>query len=371
MTSGDVDMPSCVCKHGRNMGKGMFLRVSALILAAVFVFASGLWGKTRVACVGDSITAGNGIKNKDVDSYPAVLGQMLGGDWEVGNFGGSGRTLLRKGDFPYWKDAHNLERAKAFAPDIVIIMLGTNDSKPQNWRHKGDFRRDMLDLVSEFESAGGGPEIFLCTQMFVAKPAWGITDEVVRGEVVPATKAVARERGLKLIDMYGAFEGKGELLSDGVHPNDEGAMLMASLVFKAVTGRDAPRLGRIRGKRGRAGAFERIDIPYRGGTLTCVYPKKALADREWLWILRDFDGLSADDKKALDGGRQLMFWSAPLGAKEADAVNWANEFYFYGREKFGLGPKMSLESDEAGERLVRRFAGDYPDRVGNVAIKKR
>ena len=55
----------------------------------------------KVACVGNSITQGVGVKDQKKDSYPAVLGRLLGDGYEVHNFGFSGRTLLNKGDRPY------------------------------------------------------------------------------------------------------------------------------------------------------------------------------------------------------------------------------------------------------------------------------
>src|SRR4051812_7771397 len=88
-------------------------------------------GKIKVACVGDSITFGAGIKDRDKNSYPAQLQGLLGSGYEVKNFGVSGATLLKEGDKPYWKEKA-FEAAKKFEPNIVIIKLGTNDSKPQN-----------------------------------------------------------------------------------------------------------------------------------------------------------------------------------------------------------------------------------------------
>ena len=54
----------------------------------------------RVACVGDSITFGYGIKDRDKMSYPAQLGKRLGNKYEVRNFGVNGHTLLSKGNAP-------------------------------------------------------------------------------------------------------------------------------------------------------------------------------------------------------------------------------------------------------------------------------
>ena len=39
---------------------------------------STAYAQIKVACIGNSITAGSGIKNRDKDSYPSVLNQMLG-----------------------------------------------------------------------------------------------------------------------------------------------------------------------------------------------------------------------------------------------------------------------------------------------------
>ena len=95
-------------------------------------------GKIRLACVGDSITYGSGLSEREVNSYPAVLQKLLGEGYDVKNFGVSGATLLKSGDKPYWKQSE-FKSATAFNPNIVVIKLGTNDTKPQNWSHKEEF----------------------------------------------------------------------------------------------------------------------------------------------------------------------------------------------------------------------------------------
>ena len=95
----------------------------------------------RVACVGDSITFGAGVGDREKNSYPAVLGRLLGEKWQVKNFGVSGATMLNKGDKPYTKQKA-FAAALEFKPNVVLIKLGTNDSKPQNWKFKADFAAD-------------------------------------------------------------------------------------------------------------------------------------------------------------------------------------------------------------------------------------
>jgi hypothetical protein len=76
----------------------------------------------KVACIGDSITEGAGVDNPTVNAYPIVLGRLLGTNYQTRNFGVSGRTLLRKGDYPYWNEAA-FRHATNYKPDIVTIKL--------------------------------------------------------------------------------------------------------------------------------------------------------------------------------------------------------------------------------------------------------
>ena len=191
----------------------------------------------RLACVGDSITFGMTLAHPALESYPAQLATMLGQKWEVQNFGYSGATLLNEGDKPYQKQK-TFPKALSFNPDVVIIMLGTNDSKPENWRFKEKFAADYRDLIEKFKALASKPRIFICHPAFVpGEGKYGITDAVVQEEI-PVIDAVAKEENVGVIDMHGALVGKGELLPDNVHPNAGGANVLAKTAFKALTGKE-------------------------------------------------------------------------------------------------------------------------------------
>src|SRR5258706_4947261 len=86
--------------------------------------ASDYQGTIRVACVGDSITFGAGVENRETNCYPVVLGKLLGARFDVRNFGVSGATLLKNGDLSYWK-LPQFEHLSEFAPQGIILALGT------------------------------------------------------------------------------------------------------------------------------------------------------------------------------------------------------------------------------------------------------
>jgi lysophospholipase L1-like esterase len=195
---------------------------------------SGSPAPVRVACVGDSITAGLGTEPGK--SYPGQLQTLLGDGWRVENFGSSGRTLLRKGDHPYWEE-EVFHAAQEFRPDIVVIMLGTNDTKPQNWQFHEQFHEDYRDLVKTFRALPSKPRIYVCRPCPVPEPGnYGISEANVRREI-PIIDQLAREEGLAVIDMHAALEPHPELLPDRVHPNTAGAAIMAQTVARAIAGK--------------------------------------------------------------------------------------------------------------------------------------
>jgi acyl-CoA thioesterase I len=186
----------------------------------------------KVACVGNSITQGPGRDNPD--SYPLQMQEILGNHYEVKNFGVSGRTLLKKGDYPYWNEPQ-FEEVKEFAPDILVIKLGTNDSKPQNWQYKDEFTNDYIQMVKEFrKSMPKKGKVYICIPVPVFQDNWGITENILVHEMRPMLEKIAKKTKSYIIDLYSPFHGKSDLLPDGVHPNKEGLGIMASEIAKAI-----------------------------------------------------------------------------------------------------------------------------------------
>ena len=194
----------------------------------------------RVACVGNSITDGHGIDMADVQGYPAQLQKILGAGYCVRNFGVSGRTLLNHGDRPYMKEKAWAE-AKAFNPDIVVIKLGTNDSKPRNWDNYGkEFAADLQQMVDELKSLPAKPAVYLCCPVASGDARGGqgdnqIRDSIVVADIMPAIKEVARKNKLQVIDLHPLIDPKSDSMQrDGIHPTPKGAAAIAKAVAEAI-----------------------------------------------------------------------------------------------------------------------------------------
>jgi lysophospholipase L1-like esterase len=205
------------------------------ILGMSLVALSVSSAQVKVACVGDSITEGFGTANPVVDSYPARLQRLLGTNYMVRNYGVSGRTLLRQGDVPYWREA-TFTNSQNFGPDVVIIQLGTNDSKPYNWRYGTNFVRDYKELIAVYAGLTSAPEVFLCAPCPVFRQgAFNISPSVIATNIAPAVRALAAELGRPLIDLHARMTNAA-WFPDTVHPNGKGAAAMAAVMFEGLAG---------------------------------------------------------------------------------------------------------------------------------------
>ena len=183
----------------------------------------------RVACIGNSITDGMGIDMSEVYGYPAVLQRLLGKNYNVKNFGVSARTLMNKGDLPYMKEQAWAD-AQAFLPNIVVIKLGTNDSKDYNWIHGADYGADLQKMVDTLRALPSKPQIYVCSPIPAAR-IWGISDSVIVNGEIPAIKRVVKKNKLAYIDLHTEFKPtEGLMQRDGIHPTDQGASQLAKII---------------------------------------------------------------------------------------------------------------------------------------------
>ena len=187
----------------------------------------------RVACLGDSITYGAGVEEREKNNYPKALGDYLGNRFEVQNFGRSGATMSRQGDLPY-ATTDEMKAADAFHPDIVILMLGTNDTKPQNWKSKKFFESETRAMIDHIRSSRPKPKIWVCLPVPIYGNQWGITAETLDDGVIPALMEVANDMKAPVIDLNDSLTGHPEMFPDKIHPNAAGAGMMAKVIFQAI-----------------------------------------------------------------------------------------------------------------------------------------
>jgi acyl-CoA thioesterase I len=202
------------------------------ITFSVIFFISCSRKEIKIACVGDSITEGYGLAYQSITAYPVILDSILGPGYAVLNFGRSATTLQKKGDFPYWicKEFYDVF---AFNPDIIIIKLGTNDTKSQNWNAE-NFAKDYQSLIDTFKTIPAKPKIYVCLPVPVYKTVWGINDSTVTEGIIPIIKKIAAHNKLTYIDLYNQLSNQAENFPDGIHPNEKAVKMMAVVIAREM-----------------------------------------------------------------------------------------------------------------------------------------
>ncbi len=351
------------------MKRIFFLLVGILLVTVSFaqpIDPSKYSFPIKVACIGNSITYGSGIPDRARDSYPAQLGRMLGDKWIVRNFGVGGRTMLKKGDFPYWKEDAWTE-AKAFLPDVVIIKLGTNDTKPQNWKYANEFYADSRAMVRELKSLPSHPVIYLCKPVPAYASRWGINDSIIVHGVIPAVEKLAKEEKCQVMDLYLALSGMANLFPDQIHPNAEGAGLMAKYIAKQLTGNDTgPVSAQYPGKKSEWHGFTRYDFQFDRRDAHLIVPDIPAPGKPWVWRARFPEWHYQMDSMLVRKGFYVVYLNTDYLFGSPKCVEIWGGFYNYLTTLYGFNKKAALEGVSRGGLYIYNFAKKYPERVSCI-----
>jgi len=188
--------------------------------------------KIKVACIGDSITQGFGIKKPKQNSYPAQLQKLLGEEYQTLNYGLNRRCLLKDGkkpNKPYTNERFYKLSQKA-QPDIVLIMLGTNDTKPENW-NAANYEKELEEFVNVYQNLESAPDVYLLKPPPIYPNKNTHDNETLTDGLIPIIEAVAVKTGIQTIDIFTALSDKNELFKDGLHPDADGAAIIAQTVY--------------------------------------------------------------------------------------------------------------------------------------------
>ena len=305
---------------------------------------------TKVACIGDSITFGHGINDRETNSYPAQLGALLGDAYQVKNFGVSGSTMLKQGNKPYWKQPQ-FQAAQDFEPDLVVIKLGTNDMKARNWKFKADYKADYIDMIRTFQGLPSQPTVMICYPAPVFRTKGDFKDSIVRQELIPLVDAVSHDAGVRVINLYQPLVDQPALSRDGLHPNVAGAKVIAETVATAILGKTSPQLAMPRSAQTEKNpshsgisqdAFiegKRTNIEKRGRTFTAAvkaqfvdFFEQADVNRDGVMTRAELDAESLKRKNARAGGAPQV---GPNTSKSSAASPWdGKKSSFHGFDQY-------------------------------------
>ena len=213
------------------------MRKSLLMLLLVLPLLAVAQEKTKVACIGNSVTYGYGHKDPKATSYPTQLQQMLGDKYEVRNFGYSGATLLSKGHRPYI-NLNEYKAALEFAPDIAVIHLGLNDTDPRNWpNYRDEFYDDYINIIKALHEANPEVDVYVCrmTPIFHWHRRFKSGTRDWYHQIQELIPHIAEYGQFEIIDLSRYLYHRPDLMPDALHPDAQGAGIIAKQVYSAIT----------------------------------------------------------------------------------------------------------------------------------------
>lgn len=208
------------------------------ILIYFIVFPIIINAQIKVACVGNSVTYGAGIKDRIINSYPAQLQYLLGSNYNVQNFGFSGATILKNGHKPYWTKK-SFQESQKFAPNIVVIHLGLNDQGNNNWpKHKGEFVSDYIDMIDRYRNLSSKPKVIIC-KMSPTFSGHHWFEEGMREnfkEIQAKIEEIAKKGNVEIVNLHEPLYRYPEYFPDNLHPTKKGASIIAQKIYGAISG---------------------------------------------------------------------------------------------------------------------------------------
>jgi lysophospholipase L1-like esterase len=196
-------------------------------IAAYCLLGSQQPERIRVACVGDSLTQSS--------EYPYDLWILIGNqNYDLRNFGAGSTTVLQSSETPYTNTSVYSE-ALAFQPNIVIIMLGTNDAQPSLHRFNESFTADYISLIYSFLELKSKPDVWVVLPPpIISNQSGAIDSAYFDNQIIPKIVEAANQTGVPVIDVYLAFVGHSDYYKDGLHVNSAGARIIADTVYRTV-----------------------------------------------------------------------------------------------------------------------------------------
>lgn len=347
--------------------------VFLFLLFLVSVNESVASDKIRVACIGNSITYGAGIVNREKNCYPTQLQAYLGDQYEVRNLGVSGSTAIEKGDYPY-RATSAYQEIFRFQPDILLIKLGTNDTKPQNWRCRESYLKDYQALIDTCRTLKSNPRIILLTPVRCYLPESSeINAKRIEQDIRPWVETLAFKNQLEIINLFNVFgkQWREELFPDKLHPSSIGAGMIARKIgvylLQSNVSSEASSQHKIIAPKAvfNFHGYKGVSFENEGVNCLLVQPHRVAKGKPWVIRARFWGHEPQTDVALLENGFHIAYCDVADLYGAPDAVKRWNGFYKQMR-KAGFHKKVVLEGMSRGGLIVYNWAAANPEKVACI-----
>lgn len=185
------------------------------------------------------LTFGTAVEEREDNCYPVQLQKYMEQaekKYRIGNFGVEGAAVQKKSKKPYTKE-ERYESSTEYKADLVVMMLGTNDTTEENWTDIDTFQKDYQSLIKGYQDLKSSPEIWLVTPPMIQSDGSTEMEERAKRveEIKNAIETIGEKNKLTVLDLYSYSQKHPEWYQeDGVRLNKDGALAVADMVGDCI-----------------------------------------------------------------------------------------------------------------------------------------
>ncbi|MDG1302455.1 MAG: SGNH/GDSL hydrolase family protein [Opitutae bacterium] len=278
----------------------------------------------------------------------------------------------------YWTSG----RLASVKPELILIMLGTNDIG-HGYELAGAPARlsTLLDDIYALPGVGD-PTLFLASIPPNRRSDAERANVVLFNESIPGIVESYRAKGKKIffVDQFTPLDNeyKKNMRRDNLHPNATGNDTMAQAWFEAIQSVfPAPgaveEVNQFSGRKTDFHGFERYEVPTAKGTISVVCPKKAAPGKPWLWRSMFWGNagvvrrLVAGDLQLLEQGYHVVKAPGDVSGhpKGNESIDVAYDLL---TQTYGFSKTLSMASMSRETLALFRWASENPEKVESIYV---
>ena len=346
------------------------IRIKFLLIGLIFsgsIFAQKV---VNIACIGNGVTYGVGVENREKNNFPQQLQYLLGANYKVTNFGVANATVLSNGLNSYTKTAA-FKKSQTINPNIVFVELGLDEIKSSDTAFISNFTNTLEGIVQSYANLSARPRVVLLLPLPIfLNDSSLLNNSVIKNKIIPKIQKIAFEKNLEVLDLFSMFIDKQDLFLDKVHPSSLGGTLISKRLYELVkldADKRSPVFEKIKEQKAISSfyGYSCADFTYNNRNCKVVSPKSVTDGQPWVWRARFWGHEPQTDIALLERGFHIVYMDVAEMYGNEESIKLWNSFYDY-MQNVGMSKKVVLEGMSRGGIYAYNWALQNPNKVAAV-----
>lgn len=348
----------------------VYIRIKLLLIGLIFsgsIFAQKV---VNIACIGNGVTHGVGVENREKNNFPQQLQYLLGSSYKVTNFGVVNAPVLSNGLHGYIQTTA-FKKSQTINPDIVFVELGLDEIKSSDTAFISNFTITLEGIVQSYAILPSRPRIvlFLPLPIFLNDSSL-LNNSVIKNKIIPKIQKIAFEKNIELLDLFSMFIDKQDLFLDKVHPSSLGGTLISKRLYELVklaSEKPSPVFEKIKEQKVISSfyGYSCADFTFKNRNCKIVSPKTVTDGQPWVWRARFWGHEPQTDIALLERGFHIAYMDVAEMYGNEESIKLWNSFYDY-MQVVGMSKKVVLEGMSRGGIYAYNWALQNPNKVAAV-----